>query len=120
MTVPKGHEEIGLKELSQLSIKDGALYWKGEKIKTDAEVRLSRGQKLVAGALSFFVAVASITAPAFSYFADRDSICRNSGYSGWLLCPPESKPDVPSETAVGVTTTRGSDVQKTHEAPSSP
>jgi hypothetical protein len=84
---PDGHEEIGLESLAEnLKIKDGALYWKGKRLATVVELRLSLTQKIVGGVLSFLVGMAAIAGPLIQYLADLDSICKNT-HDFLILCP---------------------------------
>lgn len=78
-----GHEEINFQTVSNLTIKDGQLYWKREKLKTETQQKLvlSLPQKISAIILSTCVSVAAILTPIGQYVADIDKICPNTNFS---------------------------------------
>lgn len=77
-----GHEEIHL-DNNHLTIKDGELFWKKQKVKTETRQKLvlSFGQKVAAGIVSVAVSVAALLTPASQYVADLDKVCSNTNYS---------------------------------------
>lgn len=89
MSAPHKHEIISLEELDNLTIKDGALYWKGKMLTTEVELRLSRTQKIVGSVLSALVAAAAIVGPPIAYLADLDNICEHTKNS-LFLCPVDT------------------------------
>jgi hypothetical protein len=78
-----GHEQINFDNVANLTIKDGQLYWKKEKLKTETRQKLDLTfwQKVGAVVLSASVAVAAILTPVGQYVADLDKICPNTSYS---------------------------------------
>lgn len=80
---PDGHEEIDLGSIANLTIKDGQLYWKKEKLKTETRQKLvlSIPQKIGAVVLSTSVSIAALLTPIGQYIADLDKICPNTNYS---------------------------------------
>ena len=79
-----GHEQVSFETIENLTIKDGQLYWKKQKLKTETQQRLifSVGQK----ALAIIVSLAAVITPLIMYFSERDKICKNTG--DWpLFCP---------------------------------
>lgn len=78
-----GHEQINLNSIANLTIKDGQLYWRKEKLKTETRQKLvlSVPQKIGAVLLSATVSVAAIISPIIQYTAGLGTICPNSGYS---------------------------------------
>lgn len=89
MSAPHGHEIISLEALDNLTIKDGALYWKGRMLATEVELRLSRTQKIIGSVLSALVAAAAIAGPPIAYLADLDNICEHTKNS-LFLCPVDN------------------------------
>lgn len=101
-----GHEEINFDTISNLTIKNGALYWKKQKLKTETQQRLvlSVPQKIAATVISVCVPIAAILTPVSQYVADLDKICPNTGYEapfckGWKARhdKQELKPDTVSD-----------------------
>ena len=89
MSAPPGHEIISLEALDNLTIKDGALYWKGRMLTTEVELRLSRTQKIIGSVLSALVAASAIAGPPIAYLADLDNICEHTKNS-LFLCPVDN------------------------------
>jgi len=78
-----GHEQVNLDNVANLTIKDGQLYWKKEKLKTETRQRLvlSIPQKIGTVIFSISVSLAAILTPIGQYIADMEKICPNTSYS---------------------------------------
>lgn len=78
-----GHEHANPDNIDDLSIKDGELYWRKQKVKTETRQKLvlTFGQKVAAGIVSIAVTVAAVLTPVSQYVADLDKVCINTNYS---------------------------------------
>lgn len=78
-----GHEQVNLDNAANLTIKDGQLYWKKEKLKTETRQKLvlSLPQKIGTVIFSISVSLAAILTPIGQYVADMEKICPNTNYS---------------------------------------
>ena len=78
-----GHEHANPDNIDDLSIKDGELYWRKQKVKTETRQKLvlSFWQKVAAGIVSIAVTVAAVLTPVSQYVADLDKVCTNTSYS---------------------------------------
>jgi hypothetical protein len=100
----KDHTQIGLDELSRLTIKDQELYWDKKRIRT--QIDFSLGQKIFAGLFTFVVGVASVCAPAIAYIANLHTICPNT-QNAMPLCPVQKTQEAAKSESVKSNTTAG-------------
>ena len=69
-TPPEGHTPILATNMHFFSMKDGALFWKGEKLKVEEQLHLTSTQKWI----GVLVAIASICSPIITFLANKDVI----------------------------------------------
>lgn len=79
MTIPDGHEQINFDTISNLTVKDGQLFWKGEKLKTETVHHVVFTKLQLLGAI--VIGVAAILAPILTYVSQLQNICPNTNYS---------------------------------------
>jgi hypothetical protein len=92
------HEEINLDNAGDLTIKDGELYWKKNRLKTETvqHFALTAWQ----GFIALAVAIAAVVTPVITYLAELENICKSTGDRA-PLCPfkaPDTT-EAPGKTA---------------------
>jgi|SRR5882672_12638087 len=79
-----GHEEINLETIQNLTIKDGELYWRGDRLKTETVQHVAlTGLQGLGGVL---IVVGALASPIVVYTANLDKICTFTGNRA-LFCP---------------------------------
>lgn len=94
-----GHEEINLDNISELSVKNGELYWQKNRLKTESVQHFAL--TIWQGSIALLVAVASIAGPVVTYLANLENICKATS-DKVLLCPFKpvaTKPPLPQPPA---------------------
>jgi hypothetical protein len=72
-----GHEEINLDTIENLTIKDGELYWRGSRLKTETVQHVAlTGLQGLGGVL---IVVGALASPIVAYVANLDKICAVTG-----------------------------------------
>ena len=79
MTTPAGHEQVNLDTISNLTVKDGQLYWKNEKLKTETVHHLVFSKLQLIGAL--ILGIAGVSSPILTYVSQLHNICPNTNYT---------------------------------------
>jgi hypothetical protein len=95
MTTPVGHEQVNLDTISNLTVKDGQLYWKNEKLKTETVHHLVFSKLQLVGAL--ILGIAGVSSPILTYVSQLHNICPNTNYTfpfcaAWKARQPVAAP----------------------------
>ncbi|MEJ0003780.1 MAG: hypothetical protein WDN30_09760 [Pararobbsia sp.] len=89
----KGHVQLNIDNIDDVTIYEGELYWKGRKLKVAGRLELTWPEKIVAIA----IAVGTLAAPIATYFQGLESLCKFTGNNA-PLCSKLAVPQKPSDT----------------------